>query len=304
MSAEIRSERVRANGLDFHVNAAGEGDRLALCLHGFPELGRSWRHQLPLLAKLGYRAWAPDLRGYGKSDRPRGLRSYAIEKLQEDVAGLIDAAAPRETVLVAHDWGALIAWQFAAHAVRPLDRLVILNGPPPGVPKRPSLRQIGRYLYVIFFQIPRLPEWLFARRDYEPIAFAFRRVAGKPERLDDEDLRHFREAAAQPGAMTAMIDYYRALVRGGGSRRMAARGFPTIETPTLMIWGDADPVLVPSMTDDADQWVKDVTRRFLPGIGHWVQQEAPDDVNEILSAWLTDAPVPGSPRWDPSAEPR
>jgi len=294
LSSEIRSERVRANGLDFHVNACGRGDRLALCLHGFPELGMSWRHQLPLLASLGYRAWAPDLRGYGESDRPKGLAHYAIEALLDDAAGLIDAAGPRETVLIAHDWGAMIAWQLAAQAVRPLDRLVILNGPPPGVPRRPSLSQLRRFAYVLFFQLPWLPERVFARRNYAAISEAFRRTAGRPERLHEADLRRYREAAAQPGAMTAMIDYYRALVRGGGMRRMTARGFPRIETPTLLIWGDADPILVPSMTDDAGEWVKDVTRRFIPGVGHWVQQEAPDEVNEILSAWLTGAPVPGT----------
>ena len=298
-STEIRAERVRANGLDFHVNAAGEGDRLALCLHGFPELGMSWRHQLPRLASLGYRAWAPDLRGYGESDRPKGLAHYAIEELMDDVAGLIDAANPRETVLIAHDWGAMIAWQFAAHTVRPLDRLVILNGPPPGLPKRLTLAQLRRSAYVFFFQLPRLPEWVFARRGHAAIEGAFRRAAGRPENLDDVDLRRYREAAAKPGATTAMIDYYRALLRGGGMRRATTRGFPMIETPTLLIWGAADPVLVPSMTDDAGEWVKDLTRRFLPGVGHWVQQEAPNDVNEILSAWLTDAPVPGDPHWEP-----
>lgn len=303
MSSEIRSERVRANGLDFHVNACGEGDRLALCLHGFPELGMSWRHQLPQLASLGYRVWAPDLRGYGKSDCPRGLSHYAIEALMEDVAGLIDAAAPRETLLVGHDWGAMIAWQFAAQALRPLDRLVILNGPSPGVPNRPSLSELRRFAYVLLFQLPWLPEWVFARRDYAAIAGAFRRIAGRPERLEEEDLRRCREAAARPGAMTAMINYYRGLVRGGGARRMAARGFPIIETPTLLIWGEADPILIPASTDDVGKWVKVVTRRFLPGVGHWVQQEAPDEVNEILSAWLTDAPVPGNATWVPPSSP-
>ena len=134
----IHSERVRANGLDFHVNACGDGDRLALFLHGFPELGHSWRHQLPVLAELGYRAWAPDLRGYGRSDRPVGLDAYAIEKLVDDVGGLIDAAGTRETVLIAHDWGAMIAWQFAAHRVRPLSRLVVMNGPAPGPGRAPG----------------------------------------------------------------------------------------------------------------------------------------------------------------------
>ncbi len=297
MTEEIRSERIRANGLEFHVNTCGEGDRLALCLHGCPELGLSWRRQLPLLASLGYRAWAPDLRGYGQSDRPKGMRHYAIEALLEDVAGLIDAAAPRETVLIAHDWGTLIAWPFAAHRVRPLDRLVILNGAPAGPPQRPSLADLRRIGYILFFQLPWLPEWSLARRNFAGFMKAFSAAAGKPERLDRDDLRQFREAAAQPGALTAMINYYRALIRGRGARRLAARGFPTIETPTLMVWGAADPILIPETTDGADKWVKDLTRRFIPGVGHWVQQEAPDEVNDILSAWLTDESVPGSEQY-------
>lgn len=298
MEGEIRTERVEANGLEFHVNVCGEGDRLALCLHGFPELGISWRHQLPLLASFGYRVWAPDLRGYGDSDRPRGIGQYAIETLQQDIAGLIDAAHPRETVLIAHDWGSIIAWQFAAQRVRPLDRLVILNGGAPGVPERPSLTKLRRFAYILFFQIPRLPEWLIALRTEAAIEAAFRWIAGRPDGLTHEELRPYCEAATQPGAMTAMLDYYRALVRGGGMRRMTARGFPTLETPTLLIWGDADPICVPSMTDDADRWVTKLTRRFVPGAGHWVQQEAPEEVNAILSAWLKDAPVPGALHWE------
>ncbi len=101
---EIRPERVHANGLDFHVNTCGEGDRLALCLHGFPEIGYTWRHQLPLLASLGYKAWAPDLRGFGQSDKPKGVGSYAVEHLVDDVAALIDASGAKETLLLAHDW--------------------------------------------------------------------------------------------------------------------------------------------------------------------------------------------------------
>ena len=109
MSEEIRAERVRANDLDFHVNVCGEGDRLALCLHGFPELGYSWRHQLPLLASLGYRAWAPDLRGYGQTDRPQGLEHYAIEHLVDDVGALIDASGARVRSLPITPWRVLEA---------------------------------------------------------------------------------------------------------------------------------------------------------------------------------------------------
>jgi pimeloyl-ACP methyl ester carboxylesterase len=154
----IREERVQANGLGFQVAACGEGERLALCLHGFPECGYSWRNQLPLLARLGYRAWAPDLRGYGGSDRPEGIESYAIELLLEDVAGLIDASGARSTLLIGHDWGAAVAWLFAMRRVRPLERLVIMNVPHPGIMERKVRRlsrQTLRSWYMFFFQLPR-----------------------------------------------------------------------------------------------------------------------------------------------------
>ncbi len=296
MTGEIRSERVHANGLDFNLNVCGEGDRLALCLHGFPELGFSWRHQLPLLASLGYRVWAPDLRGYGLTDRPLGLEHYAIERLVEDVSALIDASGARETTLLAHDWGALIAWQFAAHRVRDLERLVILNGPPPGAGQaRPSVfsRQFWRMMYVVFFQIPWLPERVMAARDYRVIEEAFRgRIAARPERFPDDVVRVYKQAAARPGALTAMLNYYRAMLRGGGLKRMTARGFPVIETPTLLIWGERDPILPPEIIRDAGIWVTDLTVRMIPDAGHWVQQEAPESVNSILEAWLTGRAVP------------
>ena len=287
--------RVHANGIDFNVNVCGEGDRLALCLHGFPELGFSWRQQLPLLASLGYRVWAPDLRGYGQSERPQGLEQYAIEQLVEDVCALIDASGARETTLIAHDWGTMIAWQFAAQRARDLERLVILNGPPPmGGRVRPSIfsRRFWRMLYVLFFQIPWLPERLLAARNYKMIEEVFRgRMAAQPERFTDDVVDVYKRAAAGPGALTAMINYYRALVRGGGLKRIGARGFPVIETPTLLIWGEQDPILPREIISDADTWVADLTVRLIPDAGHWVQQEAPETVNSILGEWLTDPVV-------------
>ena len=124
---EIRREMVSANGLRFEIDVCGEGPRLALCLHGFPECSYSWRYQLPLLARLGYRAWAPTMRGYGHSSRPLGVREYTVEKLMDDVAGLIDASGARSTLLIAHDWGAVIAWYFAMRKLRSLERLVIMT---------------------------------------------------------------------------------------------------------------------------------------------------------------------------------
>jgi pimeloyl-ACP methyl ester carboxylesterase len=295
---EIRHERVDANGLTFHVATCGEGGRLALCLHGFPECWYSWRYQLPLLARLGYRAWAPDLRGYGESSRPSELSDYAIEKLMDDVAGLIDASHARSAMILAHDWGAVIAWYFAMRKLRPLERLVIMNVPHPAVLERRFgfTRQLLRSWYVFFFQIPRLPERLLAARNYAAVADAFRGMAVDRRRFPDEVIEVYRKNAAHPGALTAMVNYYRAIVRGGGARRQRALGYPVIETPTLMIWGEQDRALGKETTFGTEEFVRELTLRYLPGVSHWVQQEAPEAVNAMLEAWLTGKPVPGNPR--------
>lgn len=292
--AGIDHRFVAANGLRFHVAECGAGDTLALFLHGFPELWYSWRHQLPLLARLGYRAWAPDLRGYGRSERPPRVADYAIETLVEDVAGLIDAAAARETVLIAHDWGGLIAWAFALRRARPLARLVVMNLPHPACFERElrTWKQLRRSWYALLFQLPRLPEALLRARGCRAIGEAFRGSAVDPARFPDEVLQVYREHAARPGALTAMLNYYRAYGRGGGGARQRARGYPLIETPTLMIWGEEDVALCRETTLGTDAYVRDLTLRYLPRVSHWVQQEAPEAVNAMLEAFLTGQRVP------------
>lgn len=285
----IREETVRANGLSFHVLAAGGGDRLALCLHGFPELAFSWRHQLPVLAQEGWLAWAPDLRGYGGTDRPQGMHEYAIEKLMDDVAGLIDASGCKETMLLAHDWGGVIAWYFALRRVRPLAKLVVLNLPHPGVFERVlrgSWRQRLRSWYVLFFQLPWLPEKMLGARRARFVTEAFRGMAVHKERFPEEVLDVYRQAALQPGALTAMVNYYRALVRGGGGTRMRSLGFPKLDVPTLMIWGEQDTALGVELTRGTEDFVGDLTLHRLPDASHWVQQDAPEEVNGLLRAWL------------------
>jgi len=293
---EIRYQDVRANGLRFNVASCGAGDRLALCLHGFPELSYSWRAQLPLLARLGYRAWAPDLRGYGGSDRPRSYHDYALELLVEDVAGLIEASGAREVVLMAHDWGAVVAWAYAMRPPRPIDRLVIMNVPHPGAARKAAgLRQLRRSWYILFFQIPWLPEWVLTRNGAQAVGRAFSEIAIDKSRFPPDVLDVYRQAALQPGAAKAMVDYYRALLRGGGARRQGARPYPLIETPTLVVWGEEDPALGIELTRATGDFVKDLTLRTLPGVSHWVQQEAPETVNAMLEAWLTGQPVPEAP---------
>jgi epoxide hydrolase 4 len=287
-NSDPKLEQVKANGLCFEVHTAGDpaSDRLALLLHGFPEHAFSWRHQLPLFAKLGYRVWAPNQRGYGKSDKPRGVARYRIEELVADVAGLSDAAGARRVTLVGHDWGGLVAWEFAARRARPLDHLVILNVPHPARFReelRRNAAQRRRSFYAVLFQLPWLPEWFFRRRGAAAIGEAFRGMAVDKSRFPDEVLAVFRRNALEPGAMTAMLNWYRAAGRRFGALAADTRA---IETPTLLIWGEEDRALGKETTFGTERYVKDLTVQYLPGVSHWVQQEAPEAVNRILEDWL------------------
>jgi epoxide hydrolase 4 len=282
----ISQKSIKTNGLRFEVTMAGTGDKLALLLHGFPESAYSWRYQIPLLARLGYRVWAPDLRGYGKSDKPKGISEYTIDKLEQDVADLIDASGAKSVLLCGHDWGAFVAWHFAMYGLRSIERLVIMNVPHPACFYQGAyaLRQLRKSWYIAFFQIPWLPELLLSRRNCELVARAFTRMAVDKSRFPDEVLDVFRKNASEPGALTAMLNYYRAARRSARIHR--ERGFPRIDVPTLMIWGERDAALGKELTYGTDQYVSDLTVEYLPDVSHWVQQEAPENVNALLQAWL------------------
>ncbi len=281
---------VEANGQRFETLIAGKGGRkLAVLLHGFPESYYSWRFQIPLLVKLGYEVWAPNLRGYGHSSKPSHLRNYAIEHLMEDVAQLIDQASEgRPVTLIAHDWGAIIAWAFAASNQRPLERLVILNVPHPArlAEELRTWRQLKKSWYVFFFQIPWLPEKLLAANGARAIARAFSALAMDQTNFGPEVLQVYRENALIPGALTAMVNYYRAAARTTGLSEFTREKVSPITVPTLMIWGEEDLALGVELTDGYEGLVQDFTLVRLKGVGHWVQQEAPEIVNKHLGAWL------------------
>lgn len=288
VAGAIRTEFVEANGLRFEVLTCGAGDRLALCLHGFPEVALSWREQMPVLAELGFRVWAPNQRGYGRSSRPPRMQDYAIEHLMADVAGLIDASGAKDVVLLGHDWGALVAWCFAARQVRPLERLVIINVPHPALFAR-SLRrpsQMLRSWYAGAFQIPWLPEWLLSRDGARGIGKSMLRTSTAPQTFPRDLIAATQANAAQPGALKAMIDWYRAFLRGGGLRRQLRAGFPVIEVPTLMLWGEEDPFLAKFTTFGTERFVRELRLRYLPGVSHWVQQDATEQCNAELRAFF------------------
>ncbi|WP_243451486.1 alpha/beta fold hydrolase [Pacificimonas flava] len=296
LDADLRMQP--ANGLDFELVAAGprRAKRAVLMLHGFPELNLSWRHQIAFLAERGWRVWAPNLRGYGATSRPEGLAAYRLDALTADVAALLSAlrteSGAEEIVLMAHDWGGAIAWDAAMRRVRPMDRLVIMNMPHPyGFARalRLSRAQRRRSRYIAFFQLPRLPERLLGARDALAIRRVFTGMATNAERFPPEILDIYARAAQRPGALTAMLNYYRAAVRLRGT--MSGRD-PVVDIPVLLIWGTADTALGQETLDGIGAYVPHLTRRYLPGISHWVQQDAPDLVNAHLADWL-ETPVPG-----------
>ena len=296
--ASIRTTFVEANGLTFEVDQCGEGDKLAICLHGFPEHSFSWRYQLPLLASLGYEAWAPNLRGYGKSSRPAQVEDYKLDNLMADVAGLIDAAGKKEVVLVAHDWGAVIAWQFAIEKIRPLTHLIICNVPHPGPMTRlikNSWAQKKKSWYVLFFQLPWLPERMLGKNNAQPVADAIFNSSVDQSRFPKEVLEVYRKNADQPGALTAMVNYYRALIRY--RKATPVEEIPKIDTPTLMLWGEDDVALDKESTYGTEEFVTDFRIRYLPRVSHWVQQEAPEVCNVMIEAFLTGEEIPNA-HWE------
>jgi len=229
-----------------------------------------------------------------------GVVAYSLENLEEDVAALIEASGAKDVVLVGHDWGALIAWHYAMFGRLPISKLIIMNVPHPKLAERGlrTMRQLAKSWYIFFFQIPKIPEWALARHGCEAIGRAFRGMAVDKSRFPDEVLRVYQEAAARPGALTAMLNYYRALIRG--LRRLRRRGTPRIETPTLMIWGEVDAALGKELTFGTERYVSDLTLRYLPQVSHWVQQEAPEVVNGMIEAWLLGKTVPQAPGAAPS----
>lgn len=288
----IRTRTIRANGLGFTFDEAGEGDRVALLLHGFPESRRCWRHQLAALAALGWRAVAVDMRGYGGSSRPRERAAYRIEHLVADTAALFEALGARRRVLVGHDWGGIVAWTFAARRASPLDGLVVVNAPHPAVFAqiiRSSWRQRLRSWYVLFFQLPWLPERMLSASHAARVGKALQRSALRPETFPPEILAHYRDNAAAPGAVTAMLNYYRA----NFDLSEAAIEGPGIAVPTLLIWGERDRALGPELVAPTAEHVADLAISRLPGVSHWAPEEAPGQVNDALAAWLRERGLAG-----------
>jgi pimeloyl-ACP methyl ester carboxylesterase len=265
-----------------HYVEAGEGP-LVVLLHGFPQFWYEWRHQIPALAGAGFRVVAPDMRGYNLSDKPPGVRAYRVEVLARDVERLILACGERTASVVGHDWGAIVAWIAAMRHPGRVGRLAILNVPHPA--RFPdgllSPRQLLRSSYVFFFQIPRLPEKVIRARDFALLRSALRRDPVRPGTFTAEDIERYVGAMARPGALTATLNYYRALLRN--PRALLGR----IEAPVLVIWGERDRFLSRRLAEPPPLWVPNLfSVERLPDASHWVAEDRPREVNALLLDFL------------------
>ena len=228
---------------------------LVVLLHGFPESRATWKHQMRALAQAGFRAVAPDLRGYGDSPKPRGIDAYGMPLIVGDVAALIESLGNAPCVVVGHDWGAAVAWYLTMSRPDLVRKLAVLNVPHPAAilrEVRRSFPQKLRLTYQLFFQLPVLPEIV---------------------------LRLF----GVRGSLTPMLHWNRALRRTRGQLRKLVR---RIDVPVLILWGEREPIFLPPTIEDLDAWVANVRVERIAGAGHFLQRDAPERVSELLIGFV------------------
>jgi pimeloyl-ACP methyl ester carboxylesterase len=283
---QYKTAYVETNGIKLHVVMAGPKDgQPVFLLHGFPEFWYGWRKQIEPLAKAGYRVIVPDQRGYNLSDKPKGVKAYSLDKLVADILGLIDALGYKKVNLIGHDWGAVVAWAFAIWHPERLYKLGILNVPHPAVMmnflRRGDPEQLRRSWYVFAFQIPWLPEYFLRKNDWRN-AVRVLRGSGKIHTFTNEDITEYKKAWSQPGAMTAMLNWYRAI----GRHRPKMPDGSRVKVPTLMMWGMQDIALSHRMARPSMDYCEDGKLVFFEDATHWVQHDAAEDVTTCLLDFL------------------
>lgn len=289
----ITHNYANVNGIRLHYAEAGSGNDLVILLHGFPEFWYSWRHQLEALGKR-FHCVAPDMRGYNLSEKPQRVEDYRIEVLVEDVIGLIDHFGAKKAAIVGHDWGASVAWAVAQKYPERVAKLAVLQVPPAAVWRaNMTLKQFLRSWYMLFFQLPGIPELAIGKNDFEGLEKVFKESVGRKGSFTDADVTAYREALRQPGAVTGAINYYRANVGRLISRMNKVSRTPNksdehIRVPTLFIYGEKDFAILPATVRNVETYIDAPYREVrIPDSGHWVQNEAVEEVNTALLEFLS-----------------
>ncbi|KAG8226028.1 hypothetical protein J437_LFUL004149 [Ladona fulva] len=274
---------------DVKLHYVEKGDKskpLMLFLHGFPEFWYSWRHQMKEFSK-DYWTVAVDLRGYGDSDKPEGLDKYRKSILVDDVKQLIEGLGRNKCILVAHDWGGVIGWRFAALYPEMLEKFIVMNAPPEKAYYEVAVKhkkQIFMSWYIFFFQLPYLPELVLRSEDM--IGFNVLRYRNKKNIVTDEDIEAYKYTFGKEGAWTAPINYYRANIFNVLHKKPNPKQSPNITVPTLLIWGDKDLYLDERIVGYSKKYVNDLTIEIIKDANHFVQQDDPKGTNEAMRRYL------------------
>ena len=283
----LRDGYAELGDVRLHYVEAGDGP-LVVLLHGFPEFWFGWRSQIPALAEAGFRVVAPDMRGYNLSSRPARVAAYSIDRLAADVRDLIRERGADRAFLVGHDWGAGAAWATATNHAEVVERLAILNAPHPNRMLRGlrQPRQLARSWYMFFFQLPGLPERLLSAAGYSALRRAF--DDARPGAFTPQDIARYVEAWSQPGAVTAMLNYYRAAFRRASRRGQERIG--QVRAPTRIIWGERDRHIGAELAEPDRADVPNLERVVrLPDASHWVQHDEPELVGKLLIEFFAGA---------------
>jgi len=276
------------NGIALHVVLAGPPNgRPLIFLHGFPEFWFAWRSQIDHFTSLGYRVIVPDQRGYNLSDKPRGIASYSIDLLARDVVGVLDAVTDSKAIVVGHDWGATVAWYLAAQYSERVIRIAMLSVPHPRVFMKNLMTnpaQLRRSWYVLFFQLPWLPEVMLRRRNWGLLVRALRHTA-PPGVFSDSDIQRYKESWARKGALTAMLNWYRATLLCPSKLALDPKA-SRVKLPALLIWGKNDQFLGEAMARESLHYCDDGHLEILETATHWVQHENSVQVNNLLAQFF------------------
>jgi epoxide hydrolase 4 len=289
----IRHGYAQVGDVRLHYAEAGDATRpLVVLLHGFPECWYSWRHQLASLGER-FHAVAPDMRGYNLSDKPARVEDYRMLRLVDDVLGLVRHFGRSEAAVVGHDWGGGVAWAVAQAHPASVSRLAVLQVPPFRAWRDNfSLRQLLRSWYMLFFQLPRLPEWWIGSDDFARLERMFRATSRRGT-FTDADLAVYKEALSRRDpsgeitSLTAAVNYYRANVLAGW--RAAGADWTPVRVPTLFVYGERDEFVLPETVQNVRAYVSAPFGEVrLARAGHWVQQEYPNEVSAALIKFLSD----------------
>lgn len=286
LAKKINFDYAQIGSVNLHYATAGNGGQLVILLHGFPEFWYSWRHQLIDLSD-NFTVVAPDMRGYNLSDKPKDIADYDIDKLVDDVSGLIRYFGHNKAFVVGHDWGAIVAWEVAIKHPELVEKLVTLQIPPTAVwKKNQTFKQLLSSWYMFFFQIPKLPEWLLSSGDYKPLADGLRKSTNDRSIFTDEVISEYKKAWSEQYALKSALNYYRAnVIKRLLNKQESSK---KSKVPTLFIYGEKDQVVLPETVQGVGEFIdNEYVEVRIPTAGHFVQQEAAEAVTDAIREFIS-----------------